>query len=93
MNQLAINFDPPRARRHDPATSQRAAARVNRFASGHFAKIVHALGKFTRATYREIACEAELEPVAVARRMRELEQAGLVKRAGESAKFTMWTLA
>lgn len=91
MNQLAINFDPPRARRHDPATSQRAAARVNRFASGHFAKIVEALR--VPGSYREIAARADLEPVAVARRMRELEQAGLVKRAGEVAGFTVWERA
>ena len=91
MNQLAINFDPPRARRHDPATSQRAAARVNRFASGHFAKILDALR--VPGSYREIAARAELEPVAVARRMRELEQAGLVKRAGEVAGFTVWERA
>ena len=40
MNQLALSFEPVRARRSDPATSQRAAAKVDRFAGGHFAKII-----------------------------------------------------
>ena len=43
MNQMAIDFDPPRARRRDPETSQEAASRVRDFASGHYAKIMHAL--------------------------------------------------
>lgn len=91
MNQLALAFDPPRARRHDPATSQRAASKVERFASGHFAKIIDALR--VPGSYREIAARAGLEPVAVARRMGELERAGLVRRAGEFGGFTTWERA
>lgn len=93
MNQLALSFEPVRARRTDPATSQRAASKVERFASGHFAKILAGLAPFTCATYREIACEAGLEPVAVARRLRELETAGMIQRAGETNGFTLWRLA
>jgi predicted Rossmann fold nucleotide-binding protein DprA/Smf involved in DNA uptake len=92
MNQLAMNFEPVRARRSDPATSQRAASRVERFASGHFAKILAALDR-APGSYREIAARAELEPVAVARRMAELETAGLVRRAGEFGGFTTWARA
>lgn len=88
MNQLAMNLEPVRARKRDPETSQRAAAKVNRFASGHFAKILEALR--VPGSYREIAARAELEPVAVARRMNELEQAGLVRRAGTEGAFTTW---
>jgi len=91
MNQLAMNFEPVRARKRDPETSQRAAAKVERFASGHFAKILDALR--VPGSYREIAARADLEPVAVARRMAELETAGLVKRVGEVAGFTVWARA
>lgn len=93
MNQMALNFEPVRSRRRDPETSQRAAAKVDRFAGGHFAKIVAALSLLTTGTYREIAFEAGLEPVAVARRLRELEQAGKLVRIGERDGFTVWGLA
>ncbi len=93
MNQLAMNFEPVRARRTDPETSQRAAAKVERFASGHFAKILGALGDLRTGTYREIAFAAGLEPVAVARRLRELEQAGKIGRIGERDGFTVWALS
>ena len=89
MNQLAFQLEPVRARRHDPATSQRAASRVQRFASGHFAAILTAL-QSGPGSYRQIAARAGLEPVAVARRMAELEQAGLVRRDGEEGGFTRW---
>lgn len=92
MNQLAIQFEPVRARRSDPATSQRSASKVERFASGHFAKILAALAELTTGTYREIAFEAGLEPVAVARRLRELETAGKIARIGERDGFTVWTI-
>lgn len=86
--------EPARARRGDPETSKRAAAKVNRFAGGHFAKILKALERGP-GTYREIASRAELEPVAVARRLAELEGANKVKRDGmcEGFKFTRWALA
>lgn len=91
MNQLSLSWEPVRAKRNGPATSQRAASKVERFASGHFAKILEALR--VPGSYREIAARADLEPVAVARRMAELEQAGLVKRAGELGGFTTWARA
>ena len=90
MSQMQLGlFEPVRARRRDPATSQAAAARVDRFAAGHFAKILAALEQGP-GTYREIAARAGLEPVAVARRMAEIETAGKVKRAGERDGFTLW---
>ena len=72
--------EPARARRSDPETSQRAASRVERFAGGHFAAIVAALKHIGAGTYREIADEADMERHAVARRLKELETAGLVRR-------------
>jgi hypothetical protein len=93
MNQLALSFEPVRARKRDPETSQRAANRAARFASGHFAKILAALDELTTGTYREIAFAAGLEPVAVARRMRELETAGKIARLGERDGYTVWALA
>ena len=61
--------------------------------AGHFAKILDALTELSTGTYREIGFAAGLEPVAVARRLRELETAGKIARVGERDGFTVWTLA
>lgn len=91
MNQLALAFDPPRARRHDPATSQRAAAKVERFAGGHYMAIMVAIGCLGSGTYKQIADEADLERHAVARRLKELETAGFVRRTDrEHDGCTVW---
>lgn len=92
MNQLTMNFEPVRARRHDPATSQRAAAKVERFAGGHFAKIREALA-LEPGTFKAIAARSGLERHAVARRLPEMERAGIVRRDGEELGCTRWCLA
>lgn len=89
MNQLALSFEPVRARRRDPATSQRAASQVSRFAAGHFALILGALAT-EPGTFKAIAARSGLERHAVARRLPELERGGLVKRAGEQEGCTLW---
>jgi DNA-binding MarR family transcriptional regulator len=68
-------------RRDDPATSKRAAGRVQEFALSHEARIFGVLHASKRgATYREIAATLDMEPVAVARRLKGMESKGLVKR-------------
>ena len=81
-----------RARRSDPATSQRAASKVERFASGHFAAIRKALA-VEPGTFKAIASRSGLERHAVARRLPEMERAGIVRRDGEELGCTRWCLA
>jgi len=76
MNQLAMTFEPVRARRRDPETSKEAASRVKGFAAGHYARIMAAL-RLGPATYAEIAERAELERHAVARRLPEMASLGV----------------
>ena len=69
------------ARRHDPQTSKAAAVRSGEFRDGHENNILRALGCVTNgATYREIAAMCNMEPVAVARRLKGMERKGLVRR-------------
>lgn len=93
VDQLALTFDPPRARRTDPATSHRAARNARQFATGHFALILGAL-ESGPGTFKEIAERCGLERHAVARRLPELQQAGRVKRTGvERDGCAEWWLA
>ena len=93
MNQLALSFEPVRARRTDPQTSQRSATRARQFTAGHFALILDALA-LGAANFKEIAERCGLERHAVARRLPELEQAGRVKRTDvERDNCTVWRLA
>lgn len=83
MNQLALSFEPVRARRRDPFTSQLAASRVSNFAAGHYAGIRTAL-LIGPATIYEIAARTGLDHVAVARRLSEMERAGIAAPTNET---------
>jgi hypothetical protein len=74
-----------KARKADPATSHRAAAQVESSgtAAAHREKIVAALRAVDGQTSDEIANLAGLDRVAAARRMKELETAGRVRRGPE----------
>lgn len=78
MTQLALQFDRPRARKRDPSTSHQAADRAANFAGKHRALIWNALLERGPMTYREIAAVTRLEPVAVNRRAKEMQEQGLV---------------
>lgn len=92
MNQLAIDFDAKTlARRADPQTSHAAAERTATFKGKHEAAIFgwlldHPAG----GTYREIATGTSLEPVAVARRMKGLQERAGVYADGERSGMTVW---
>jgi hypothetical protein len=79
--QMSI-FDPPLARATDPETSQRAADRVPGFKAKHEASIYAALRE-RALTYREIAKVTRLEPVAVGRRLADMERRRLIEPTGE----------
>lgn len=90
MDQMALTLDPPRARRTDPQTSQRAGRNARQFAAGHAALILEALASGA-GTFRELAQRCGLEPHAVARRLKELEAAGKVRRTAEERDgCTVW---
>ena len=80
MNQLAIEFH---ARRTDPETSHKAAARVREFAGEHHRRILAAISPYSGSTIYQIAAQSGLDHVAAARRMGELEKAGKVYAEGE----------
>lgn len=91
MNQLALTFDPVRlARKRDPQTSHDAAQRASTFAATHAAKIYAAICEGKGLTYRDIARIANLEPVAVARRLSAMEEKGLIRREGEREGMGQW---
>lgn len=72
-----------RARRDDPDTSHGAAERAAEFAGKHKARILEALRRSPNgATKDEISRVTGIDPVAVARRMRELANEGLVEDSG-----------
>ena len=79
MQQVELFSPMPRARKSDPVTSHRAAAKVAGSASAHRALIVDAIRRKPGMTYREIASYTGLEPVAVGRRLVEAERMGAVR--------------
>lgn len=85
MEQFALSFEPVRARRSDPETSQEAAGKVRQFAANHYNRIAAALRE-SPGTYTEIADRCGLERHAVARRLPEMAHLGVhptgVKRDG-----------
>ena len=83
----------------DPQTSARAAGRASAFVAGHELRILHAItaaemaGALSGFTYREIAYVLNMEPVAVARRLKGMERKGVIRRNGERDGMTVWEAA
>jgi hypothetical protein len=82
MHQLSIfetsagragDSAPPRARREDPPSSQLAAAKAGSFAATHRERIFAALEH--PGTIKELAMRTGMDHVAIARRMKELQNA------------------
>jgi hypothetical protein len=67
-----------RARRTDPITSKAAAVNAEKFTGGHYALILAALDRIQTGTAQEIGQAAGLTVVQCARRLPELQKAGLV---------------
>lgn len=72
-----------RARRSDPETSHAAAERVN-FAAAHYRAISGALAG-CEATIYQIASLTGLSHVQVARRLPEMQEAGIAEPTGTTA--------
>lgn len=89
MNQLAMNFDAPRARRRDPSTSHKAAAKAKVFATSHAMRI-HAALLEGNLTANEIAAVTGLTVVQICRRLPEI--AGIKPLDIERDGFRVWSL-
>lgn len=90
MNQLGL-FEPVRARRRDPETSQEAAGKVRQFAANHYNRIAAALRE-APGTYVEIADRCGLERHAVARRLNEMSHLGVTKTNERREGRTVWQI-
>jgi len=83
MNQLALHFDFPRARRSDPISSHMAAQKAEKFARGHAATILQCLKDHGAQTIDMIAKRTSLTAVQVARRLPELQREGYTEPTGK----------
>jgi len=83
VNQLALHFDFPRARRFDPITSHLAAQKAEKFASGHAATILQCLKDHGAQTIDMIAKRTGLTAVQAARRLPELQREGRAEPTGK----------
>ena len=92
MEQLALMVDGPRSRVSDPRTSHIAADRIK--ASGALASHQHAIRTALRSrpgmTYREIAEYTGMEPVAVGRRLKELEHTHVYADGERNGMRVFW---
>ncbi|MCC7011075.1 MAG: winged helix-turn-helix domain-containing protein [Planctomycetes bacterium] len=84
MHQRTLDF--ARARATDPSTSHVAGRRASEFAADHHRRILETLRRIGPATIHEIAAASNLDHVAVARRMPELEREGLASASGGERK-------
>lgn len=72
------------SRTSDPITSKVAGEKTKEFRARHIAKIWNCLKDHGAKTYKEIAELTGLEPVAVARRRREMEENQLIEVLNET---------
>lgn len=80
--QMSLALDPPRARRMDPATSHAAAGAARELARQHHQVILACLVEHGPLGKDGISARTGLPGVAVARRLPELQAAGLVELTG-----------
>lgn len=83
---MNITLAEPRARRHDPATSHAAAAQAVDLQRHHTSAILLALDAYGAAGKDAIGWLTNLPGVAVARRLTELQRAGLVRLTGKTVR-------
>jgi hypothetical protein len=88
--QLAItDLTPIRARRTDPATSHRAAADSVRFAGSHAGRILACLKTHGRRDTHQLSLITGLTIVQIDRRKKEMEEAGLIRTADDSGRYSV----
>ena len=89
MQLVFTDITPIRARRTDPATSQRSAKRAARFAESHKGRILHALRLHGDLTSHGIAMLTGLEVVQVDRRCAELKRDGQVIVVSDDGRYQL----
>ncbi len=82
--ELAAKESNSLSRSSDPETSKVAGEKTKEFRARHIAKIWACLKESGSKTYKEIAALTGLEPVAVARRRKEMEENHLIEVLGEA---------
>jgi DNA-binding transcriptional ArsR family regulator len=85
--QMPLDFT-AKARATDPATSRAAAATVD--AHGIALQVLNELRSGGPGTSHELAERLGMQLVTVSPRMKPLEDAGKVRRAGRRDKRTVW---
>ncbi|MES2958480.1 MAG: hypothetical protein V4792_09840 [Pseudomonadota bacterium] len=90
MNQLTLLLDEPRARSRarDPITSKLAAAAAKDLQRAHCDEILAALRKFGALGKDGLAARTRMDGTAIARRLPEMERAGLVAPTGRTVMST-----
>lgn len=92
--QMSLDFT-HKARRSDPLTSHVAAKRARQ---DLYQPIVAALSRLGEGTFYEIAAYSGLDPIDVARRMKNLERKGLAVRTNRTRpgpkgnECTVWSV-
>lgn len=89
MNQLTLTLEPPKARRRDPVTSHKAAAKAKVFAASHAMRILDALREGD-LTANEIAAVTGLSVVQTCRRLPEIK--GIKPLDIERDGFRVWSI-
>lgn len=73
----------PKARKTDPSTSKEAAERIMPRLGKSLEAVYSSLKRYRNVTSRELANMSGLDRYEVARRLTELEAAGLAERSGK----------
>lgn len=84
--QMNLTLGEPRARRTDAATSHAAAASAKELQQRHQRLILATLTHYGPLGKTEIARLSQLDGVAVARRMSEMQRAGWVTLTGRNVQ-------
>ena len=77
------DFARTHSKRNGPATSQDAAGRAQRFASGHCKLIMASMQMHGPQTAKEVASTTGLSSVQVSRRSIDMQSAGLIRTTGQ----------
>ena len=89
MQLIFTDIQPIRARRTDPATSQRAAQQAEKFALSHAGRILAALREHGDASTHRISELTGLTVVQVDRRVAELKAQGSVTVVSDAGRYSV----
>lgn len=79
FDEAPVVAPPARARKKDPSTSQRSAARVVEFEGSHYDQIIDAMGRHREMGAEQIASFTGIDPYQVRKRLPELQKRNVVR--------------